>query len=41
MFERAIDSAVLAVFSILYACAVLLLKFRTPKSQLEKPGERR
>jgi len=28
MFERVIDSAVLRLFSILYSCAVLLLKFR-------------
>jgi len=29
MFQRVTDSAVLAAFSMLYSCAVLLLKRRT------------
>lgn len=33
MIQRAMDSAVLGIFSILYSCAVFLLKFRTKKPQ--------
>ena len=41
MFERVIDSAVLRLFSILYSCAVLLLKFRRkspPRERLNGKG---
>ena len=30
MVKQAVDSAVLSFFSLLYSCAVLLLKLRTP-----------
>ena len=34
MLQRAIDSAVLGVFAIVYSCAVLLLKFRKGKQKM-------
>lgn len=38
MLQRALDSAVLGAFSILYSCAVLLLKFRTGKARQLAPA---
>lgn len=39
MLQRVIDSLVLGGFSILYSCAVILLKFRTRKPQLQQAPE--
>jgi hypothetical protein len=41
MVQRAVDSVVLALFSMLYSCAVALLKFRTrrPQPQVRASGK--